>query len=69
MNTLTVSDYRYTGRSRQATTRRLSALLKVWYQRAHQRRQLAQLDDRELEDIGVSRVRAEAEAAKPFWQA
>lgn len=32
-----------------------------------QRRDLARLDDRALEDIGVSRAQAESEAARPAW--
>lgn len=32
-----------------------------------QRRALAQLDDRALQDIGVSRYEAEIEAARPAW--
>ncbi len=34
---------------------------------ARQRRALAALDARALEDLGISRAAAEAEAAKPFW--
>jgi uncharacterized protein YjiS (DUF1127 family) len=36
--------------------------------RSRQRQALAQLDDRLLEDIGVTRQQAIAEAAKPFWK-
>ncbi|WP_170331580.1 DUF1127 domain-containing protein [Ruegeria arenilitoris] len=36
---------------------------------ARQRRSLAKLDDRALEDIGVSRAEADTEAARPFWDA
>ncbi len=43
--------------------------LLAWQDRANQRHQLAQLDDRALTDIGVSRGAAMAEANKPFWQA
>ena len=43
--------------------------LLAWQNRANQRHQLAQLDDRALTDIGVSRAAAKAEADKPFWQA
>ncbi len=68
MSTLTFSYHRHRDHSLQGHGRRLPALLRTWYQRAHQRRQLAQLDDRALDDIGVSRAQAEAEAAKPFWQ-
>ena len=41
----------------------------VWYERARQRRQLGQLDDRLLSDIGVDRFDAGQESRKPFWQA
>lgn len=39
------------------------ALLALW----RQRRALAVLDDAALQDIGVSRQSAKAEAARPFW--
>ena len=46
--------------------------LVVWLMAAHerrrQRRALADLDDRSLRDIGLSRRQAEREAAKPFWR-
>jgi uncharacterized protein YjiS (DUF1127 family) len=45
------------------------ALLRTWWQRQRSRRELAQMDDRMLRDIGVSRSRALAEASKPFWRA
>lgn len=44
-------------------------LVKCFYQRAVQRRRLAAMDDRMLRDIGISRVDALREAAKPFWRA
>jgi uncharacterized protein YjiS (DUF1127 family) len=37
--------------------------------RSHQRRQLAALTARELDDIGIKTDAAAAEAAKPFWKA
>lgn len=36
--------------------------------RRKQRRELANLDDRLLRDIGISRAEAAREAAKPFWR-
>lgn len=36
--------------------------------RARQRAALSNLDDRLLEDIGVTLEQANAEAAKPFWK-
>lgn len=46
--------------------------LVTWFrdaaQRRHTRRLLAQLDNRELHDIGISRGDALIEAQKPFWR-
>jgi len=44
-------------------------LAKCFYQRAVQRRRLAAMDDRMLQDIGISRVDALRESSKPFWRA
>jgi len=69
MSTLTLSYYqKHTERSWQSTTGQLVTLLNIWYQRSRQRQQLAQLSDRQLDDIGLDRAAALAEAAKPFWQ-
>lgn len=46
----------------------ISAILRLWYRRATIRPQLAQLDDRKLNDIGLTRAEADYEAAKPFWR-
>lgn len=43
--------------------------LRIWHWRIRTRRQLLTLGDRMLADIGVSRVDASREAAKPFWRA
>lgn len=43
--------------------------LTQWHDRATQRRQLSELDDRLLADIGVNRIDAGHESSKPFWQA
>jgi len=40
----------------------------VWHARARQRRQLVELSDYMLRDIGLTRADAEAEADKPFWR-
>ena len=39
-----------------------------WQQRAAGRRELMNLTERDLRDIGITRSEAEAEANKPFWQ-
>ncbi len=44
------------------------ARLRLWRQRARARAQLAQLSDRMLADIGISRAEAEFLANKPFWR-
>ena len=41
----------------------------IWHERAVQRRQLGELDDRMLRDIGIGRADAERESGKRFWQA
>ena len=43
-------------------------LMALWCERARQRRALAQLDDRLLHDIGLTRNQAAGEAGKPFWR-
>jgi uncharacterized protein YjiS (DUF1127 family) len=43
-------------------------IISQWMERNHQRRDLAALDDRLLEDIGITRSAAASEIAKPFWR-
>jgi uncharacterized protein YjiS (DUF1127 family) len=45
------------------------AALARMQQRRRERRQLAELDERLLRDIGVERADALREARKPFWRA
>ena len=40
----------------------------TWWQRARQRRQLAEMEDWQLRDLGISRRVADSEAARPFWE-
>jgi uncharacterized protein YjiS (DUF1127 family) len=40
----------------------------IWLERARQRRQLAELSDHMLRDIGLTRADAWAESEKPFWR-
>ena len=47
----------------------LAKTFRVWSQRARQRRDLANLTERERADIGVTSEQVAREAAKPFWRA
>jgi uncharacterized protein YjiS (DUF1127 family) len=47
----------------------LRGLIGEWIHRMESRRELAELSDRELRDIGITRVDALGEAEKPFWRA
>jgi uncharacterized protein YjiS (DUF1127 family) len=54
-----------TGPSRwHALWRRLA----IWVARDRQRRELQELDERLLRDIGIDRIEAMREAARPFWR-
>jgi uncharacterized protein YjiS (DUF1127 family) len=44
-----------------------ASVIWAWLQRSRQRSAIAELDDRMLCDIGVTRPQAEREAARPFW--
>jgi uncharacterized protein YjiS (DUF1127 family) len=46
----------------------LARLISTWRQRSRQRQALAELDDRLLRDVGLSRADAARECAKPFWR-
>jgi len=41
--------------------------LYTWQDRSDQRTRLGRMDDRMLEDMGLSRAEAAFEARKPFW--
>lgn len=47
--------------------RRLSRRLRQWTERARTRRELLELSDRVLLDVGLTRDEIGREAAKPFW--
>jgi uncharacterized protein YjiS (DUF1127 family) len=47
---------------------RVADLMLGWTDRMRQRRHLAELDDRLLQDIGLSRADVEAEISRPFWR-
>jgi len=40
----------------------------IWIERLQQRRELAELDSRMLDDIGLDKAAVERELAKPFWR-
>lgn len=47
---------------------RILGTLHLWQTRARQRAALGVLDDRLLEDVGLTRAQALDESRKPFWQ-
>ena len=57
------------GRRTSGHTGGLRSLIGEWLHRIESRRDLAGLTDRELRDIGITRVDALGEAEKPFWRA
>jgi uncharacterized protein YjiS (DUF1127 family) len=48
--------------------RRVFAAMRRWHERVRQRRQLLQLSDHMLRDLGITRAEALGEAEKPFWR-
>lgn len=48
---------------------RIVEVVSQWHQRAASRRELAQLDDRMLHDIGITSADVDSEVSKPFWKA
>ena len=58
--------YRPAGR---ALWTQVAELLLTWVERVRQRRQLGQLSDHMLKDIGLARADVETEVSKPFWRA
>ena len=47
---------------------RCLARLQAWRQNSRSRRQLAQLDARQLADAGITQAERDAELDKPFWR-
>ncbi len=57
--------------ARSTTSSLVHSLLKlfwVWRQRIRQREKLGLLNDRMLQDVGLSRLDVAKELEKPFWQ-
>lgn len=46
----------------------LADTIVAWERRARERRALAEMPERMLKDLGISRVDARREAEKPFWR-
>ena len=42
--------------------------IEFWMERSKQRKELAALDDRMLEDIGYTQSEVQKEISKPFWK-
>ncbi|MCB1929096.1 MAG: DUF1127 domain-containing protein [Rhodocyclaceae bacterium] len=51
-----------------APWRRLGATLRLWARRRRGRRELRELDEHILRDVGISRGQARFEGGKPFWR-
>ena len=49
-------------------TNKVATIVRTWSVRSNDRRQLAQMSDRMLADIGLSRVDVAIETNKYFWQ-
>ena len=60
---------RMTNYQSSSVVSRLVAQFRLWRRRARERHQLAQLSERDLHDIGMSRGTIYAELQKPFWRA
>lgn len=45
-----------------------AALFSAWRHRAKERAELARMSERELQDIGLTRLDAVREYQKPFWR-
>ena len=45
----------------------LVALLRGWIKRVRDRRELAELNDEQLRDVGLNRLMVRREIEKPFW--
>jgi uncharacterized protein YjiS (DUF1127 family) len=52
----------------QAVLSSLAGTIVIWLNRRQGRRDLSELDDRLLADVGISREDALWEARKPFWR-
>jgi len=58
----------YTGSRVTSIFRAFGHLICAWSERAKSRRDLARLNQRQLDDIGITAFEAQYEAHKPFWK-
>jgi len=54
-------------RTTQAVLKVVRALC-TWQRRANERQRLARMNHHDLLDMGITRIQANSEAARPFWQ-
>jgi len=66
MTTLSITQSVFT--QPQLTAIKAMTTLQRWMDRHSERKQLAQLDNHILQDLGLTRGQALAEASKPFWK-
>ena len=52
----------------EIATKRGVLMLRLWRRRARDRRQLMELSDYMLKDIGITRDEREIEISRPFWR-
>jgi uncharacterized protein YjiS (DUF1127 family) len=45
----------------------MTTAMLAWQERARHRRELAELDDRTLADVGLTRADIDQQVARPFW--
>ena len=68
-----IHDRQWQSRSRHgsalAAIEVMLAFVRVWRERRRTRRQLADMSERELRDIGIYRSDIAYETGKPFWRA
>jgi uncharacterized protein YjiS (DUF1127 family) len=57
-----------TWRALNGSGNRVLATLREWRRRVRDRRELGELDERMLQDIGLTRTDAEFLMNKPFWR-
>jgi len=52
----------------QTAAKRGALMLRLWRRRSRDRRQLMELSDYMLKDIGITRDERENEISRPFWR-